>query len=131
MTIYLQNLSREVNEDQLRSIFGAHGTVGKITLLKDKVTDLPVGIAFVEMTDRAEAEAAIKALNGKVFGGMALSVKEGLSPEEAAAEHERGGTWGAKGKQGQKGTTPRGGPGYRGEGGPHAGAVRRGGQRGS
>jgi RNA recognition motif-containing protein len=131
MTIYIQNLSREVGEDQLRKIFGAHGTVEKINILKDKVTGLPVGIAFVQMPERAEAEAAIKALNRKEFGGMALNLKEGMSPEEGAAAHERGGKWGRKSGPGQKGTGPNGGAGYRGEGGPHAGAVRRGGQRGT
>jgi RNA recognition motif-containing protein len=131
MTIYIQNLSRAIGEDELRKIFGAHGAVAKINILKDKVTGLPVGIAFVEMSERSEGESAIKALNGKEFGGMALNVKEGISPEEGAAGKDRGGKWGPKGGQAPKGSGSKGGGGYRGEGGPHAGAVRRGGQRGS
>lgn len=132
MIVYIQNLSREVDEARLREIFAAHGAVAKVDILKDKETGVPVGIAFVEMPEKTEGEAAIKALNGKEFGGMALVLKEGLAPEERAGAHGQGGAWSRKGAPaGPKGGNPKGGAGYRGEGGPHAGAVRRGGQRGA
>lgn len=132
MIVYIQNLSREVSEEQLRTIFGAHGAVGKVDILKDKATGVRIGIAFVEMPERAEGEAAIKELNGKEFGGMSLILKEGVAPEEKSAGQGHGGAWSRKGGgSGPKGGAGKGGGGYRGEGGPHAGAVRRGGQRGS
>lgn len=132
MIVYIQNLSREVSEQKLRELFSSHGAVAKVDILTDKATGVRIGIAFVEMSERAEGEAAIKALNGKEVGGMALILKEGVAPEEKGGAHGQGGAWSRKaGASGVKGSGSRGGGGYRGEGGPHAGAVRRGGQRGS
>jgi RNA recognition motif-containing protein len=133
MTIYIQNLSREIDEAKLRELFEKFGTVSKINILKEKATGKAVGIAFVEMPEKAEGEAAIAAMHGKEFGGMALNVKEGIAPEDEKKGKERQPGWrqgaGGAGRQGGGGPGP---AGYRGEGGPHAGgAVRRSGKRGS
>lgn len=133
MTIYIQNLSREVDEAKLRALFEKFGVVTKTTILKDKATAKPVGIAFVEMPEKGEGEAAIAAMHGKEIAGMALNVKEGIAPEEEKKGKGKQAGW----KQGGTGAGRTGGAhvgpaGYRGEGGPHAaGAVRRSGKRGS
>ncbi len=130
MTIYIQNLSRELDEERLRKLFSKHGTVEKVNILKDKTTGLPVGIAFVEMPDKDEAAKAIKDLNGKEFGGMALNLKEGIAPEEGIGGQGQGGKWNPRAAGGDKKVPGQKGGGHRGEGGAHGGAVRRGGQRG-
>jgi RNA recognition motif-containing protein len=74
--IFVGNLDITATEQQLRELFAAHGTVETVTLVKDRDTGEPRGIAFVEMTQAAEAQAAIAALNGNQLNGRALRVNE-------------------------------------------------------
>jgi polyadenylate-binding protein len=60
--LYLRDLPREVTEDEINKIFGKFGTVQK--LIVGKPADHPMAYALVAMNSRAEAEAALKALNG-------------------------------------------------------------------
>jgi protein sex-lethal len=39
--------SRDVTEDELTNIFSAHGNIVQMNLLKDKITGMPRGVAFV------------------------------------------------------------------------------------
>ncbi len=76
MKIYVGNLSHEVTEDELRAAFEPFGPVESVTLAKDKATGKPRGFAFVEMSDRAKAGAAIAGLSGKELRGRMLTVSE-------------------------------------------------------
>ncbi|HWP94389.1 MAG TPA: RNA-binding protein [Gammaproteobacteria bacterium] len=73
MSIYVGNLAFSASEDDVRSLFEAHGTVHSVKLINDRDTGRPRGFGFVEM-DQAAAEAAIKALNGAMHAGRALRV---------------------------------------------------------
>jgi len=48
----------------------------------DRMTGKSRGFAFVTMNEKAEAEAAISALNGKELNGRTLSVSEARPREE-------------------------------------------------
>ncbi|MFZ0731534.1 MAG: RNA-binding protein [Candidatus Sulfotelmatobacter sp.] len=74
--IFVGNLDITVTEQQLREIFAAHGTVETVTLVVDRDTGEPRGIAFVEMTQAAGAEAATAALDGMLLNGRAIRVNE-------------------------------------------------------
>ena len=74
--IFVGNLDITVTEQQLRELFGVHGTVQSITILKDRDTGEPRGIAFVEMTQASEAGGAISALNGTMLNGRSMNVNE-------------------------------------------------------
>ncbi len=76
MNIYVGNLSREVNEEELREAFQAFGQVTSATIIKDKYSGEPRGFGFVEMPDKTEAQAAITGLNGKELKGRALNINE-------------------------------------------------------
>lgn len=76
MNIYVGNLSWEASEQDLRAAFEAYGKVSSASIIKDKLTDRSRGFGFVEMDSVAEAQAAIKALNGQDFKGRALTVNE-------------------------------------------------------
>lgn len=76
MRIYVGNLSYQATEDDLRQAFSAHGQVAAVDIIKDKFSDQPKGFAFVEMPAKAEAEAAIKALNGTAIRGRKVNVSE-------------------------------------------------------
>ena len=74
--IYVGNLDFAATEDQLRTLFRAYGAVETVTVVTDRDTGQPRGLAFVEMTTDGEAQDAIRALNGSVHGGRALIVNE-------------------------------------------------------
>ena len=76
MNIFIRNLDPEATEDQLRTLFAAHGTVESVTIVKDRDTSQSRGVAFVEMTSAEEARAAISALDGVVLNDRPLRVNE-------------------------------------------------------
>jgi cold-inducible RNA-binding protein len=65
-----------LTEQQLREVFAAHGAVETVTIVEDRDTGEPRGIAFVEMTHATEAQAAIAALDGKMLNERPVSVNE-------------------------------------------------------
>ena len=76
MRLYVGNLSYKMTEDELKSAFAAFGNIESVTIISDKRTGNSKGFGFVEMPDKAEADKAIKELNGKDFGGRAIVVNE-------------------------------------------------------
>ena len=74
--VFVGNLDITVTEQQLREVFAAHGAVETVTVVVDRDTGEPRGIAFVEMTQATEAAAAIAALDGKIVNGRAIRVNE-------------------------------------------------------
>ncbi|MGD9487450.1 MAG: RNA recognition motif domain-containing protein [Calditrichaceae bacterium] len=74
-TIYVGNLPFSATEDELRDLFGQHGTVQSVKLITDRETGRPRGFGFVEMDDN-EAETAIEALDGAEMGGRNIRVNE-------------------------------------------------------
>ena len=74
--LYVGNLSYGATEDSLRSLFEGHGTVENVTLITDRDTGRSKGFGFVEMSNDAEAQRAIAAINGKEIDGRALTVNE-------------------------------------------------------
>lgn len=79
MKIYVGNLSYATTEDGLRTEFQKHGTVDEVTIVVDRFTGRSRGFAFVTMSNSAEANAAIAALNGKELDGRTVSVNEARS----------------------------------------------------
>jgi len=76
MNIYIGNLSFEVSAENLRQAFEAFGEVSSANIVKDKYSGHPRGFGFVEMPDRARAQAAIENLNGKELLGRQINVNE-------------------------------------------------------
>jgi RNA recognition motif-containing protein len=74
--IYVGNCSFDVTEQQLRDLFSAYGAVDSVSVITDRDTGRPRGFAFVEMSNHAEAQAAIKGVNGTEQGGRTLKVNE-------------------------------------------------------
>jgi cold-inducible RNA-binding protein len=74
--IFVGNLSFNATEDAVRSMFQAHGTVDRVSIVTDRDTGQARGFGFVEMSDNAEGERAIAALNGADLDGRALNVNE-------------------------------------------------------
>ena len=74
--IFVGNLDFGATESSLRTLFEPHGKVERVNLVTDRDTGRARGFAFVEMTDSAEADRAIAALNGTNLGGRTLNVNE-------------------------------------------------------
>jgi RNA recognition motif-containing protein len=99
MNIYVGNLSFDTTEDQLRQAFSGFGEVTTINIITDKYTGEPRGFAFVEMSGKAEAIAAISGLNGQDLNGRTLNVNE-ARPRTEGGGGGRGGGGGNRGGSG-------------------------------
>ena len=82
MKLYVGNLSFETTENDLQDLFEQHGQVSEVSLMMDRMTGKSRGFAFVTMNDKAQAEAAMSALNGKEVGGRTLTINEARAREE-------------------------------------------------
>ena len=80
--LYVGNLDFKATESDLRTAFGACGTVIEITIVKDRDTGRPRGFGFVTMSAPEEAQKAIDTLNGKDLAGRALNVSLARPREE-------------------------------------------------
>lgn len=76
ISIYVGNLSFDVNEDQLQELFEGYGRVDSAKIIIDRITGRSRGFGFVEMPDRDQAMRAIDELNSKDFFGRSLRVNE-------------------------------------------------------
>jgi RNA recognition motif-containing protein len=84
--LFVGNLGSQVTHEELRRLFEAYGQVVQVHIIVDRDTGLPRGFAFVEMTNDAEAEKAIQALNGSILRDRALDVNYARPrPERPAA----------------------------------------------
>ena len=100
MNIYVGNLSREVTEDELRQSFEAFGQVTSANIIKDRYSNESRGFAFVEMSTKSEAQAAINGLNGTTLGERTLSVSEARPRTEGGRRPFGGGGFGGGGRGG-------------------------------
>lgn len=73
-TLYVGNLSYDSSEEDLRELFGQHGTPESIRVITDKYSGRSRGFAFIEMSLDSEADAALQALDGTEFMGRSLVV---------------------------------------------------------
>lgn len=82
MSIYVGNLSYEVTQEDVASIFAEYGTVKRVQLPTDRETGRMRGFGFVEMASDAEESAAIEALDGAEWMGRDLKVSKARPREE-------------------------------------------------
>ena len=90
--IYVGNLPFSATEDEIKELFGQHGTVHSVALINDRETGRPRGFGFIEVDDEA-LSAMIQNLDGKEMDGRALRVNE-------AQDKPRGGGGGGRGGYG-------------------------------
>lgn len=74
--LYVGNLSFTASEDHLSDLFQQYGAVNSARIILDRETSRSKGFAFVEMSEDADAQRAIHALNGSAFEGRNLTVSE-------------------------------------------------------
>jgi RNA recognition motif-containing protein len=74
--IFVGNLSFQTSQDELTAAFAQYGNVERVNIVTDRDSGQPRGFAFVEMTERRDAETAISVLNGTELNGRAMNVNE-------------------------------------------------------
>jgi RNA recognition motif-containing protein len=77
--IYVGNLSYDIDEKRLRKIFEAYGKVASVRIITNRFNGKSKGYGFVEMADRREVDAAVKALNATEINGRKVVVNEAKS----------------------------------------------------
>ena len=95
--VYVGNLSYSTTSSDLEQMFAPFGKVESATVIEDRDSGRSKGFGFVEMSNDAEAQAAISALNGKEVDGRTLKVNE------ARPREDRGGGGGGGGRGGRGG----------------------------
>ena len=72
--LYVGGLAFSIDEPGLTQIFAEFGNVVSVAIATDRETGRKRGFAFVEMETQADAEAAVKGLNGQTVEGRQIVV---------------------------------------------------------
>ena len=76
MKLYVGNLSENITEAELHREFEAFGSVESVSIVTDKYNSQSKGFGFVEMRVKAEGQAAIDGLSGKMLNERTLVINE-------------------------------------------------------
>jgi len=121
MNIYVGNLSWQMTDEDLRTLFEQYGSVTSAKIVKDKVSGRSKGFGFVEMPDDTEAQNALSSLYDSEVLGRKIIVNE------AQPKPQNGGGGGGGFKKRSFGGGGSGGSGGGGGGGYKKGGFNRGG----
>ena len=96
MNIYVGNLSPQVTDDGLKSLFSEFGEIASARVIRDRFSNEPRGFGFVEINAKQDAINAIEGLNGREYMGQMLTVNE-ARPKTDSRGGGRGGRDGGNG----------------------------------
>lgn len=88
MSIYIGNLSYEVTETDLNTVFADYGSVKRVHIPTDRDTGRPRGFAFVEMANQTEEANAIDTLDGAEWMGRSMKVDQ-ARPRQNSGQRSR------------------------------------------
>lgn len=100
--LFVGNLSSSTTQQALSSLFEKLGTVLSCVVVKDRMTGMSRGFAFVEMESNSAATEALRTINGQLLDGKEIKVIE-------ARTQDSGDSRGGSNRSG-----PRAGGGYSG-----------------
>ena len=103
MRIYVGNLPFRATEDELRETFSEFGNVTSASIITDRETGRSRGFGFVEFSDDADGENAIKEMNGKDMQGRPLVVNEARERQPRSGGGGGGGYGGGGGRGRRRG----------------------------
>ena len=72
--LFVGNLSGITTEADLRTAFGAFGSIADAVVMVDRGTGAPRGFGFVTMADRKDAPRAMRELHGSELKGSSIAV---------------------------------------------------------
>jgi RNA recognition motif-containing protein len=114
MDIYVGNLSFQLTESKLQSLFEEYGEVQSVKIVTDKMTGKSKGFGFIGMSNDDAGLMAIENLNGKQIDGRNMIVNQARPKTEGAGGSGGGsrGGYGGGNRSGGYGGGNRGGGGY-------------------
>ncbi|MBD2497518.1 RNA-binding protein [Nostoc sp. FACHB-280] len=74
MSVYIGNLSHEVEDNDIRQVFLKYGSIKRLVVSTNQKTGEKRGFAVIEMETDAEEIAAIHGLRGTEWMGYSLKV---------------------------------------------------------
>jgi RNA recognition motif-containing protein len=93
VNIFVGNLSYGSTDESLRTLFEQYGEVTSAKVIMSQETGRSRGFGFVEMPNKAEAEAAIAAIDGKDFEGRPIKVNEARPRADRRSRPPREDRW--------------------------------------
>lgn len=93
MNIYVGNLSNDVSDEDLNTLFSEYGKVSSAKVIRDMFSQDSRGFGFVEMASQTEGQKAIEGLNTHELKGKKIVVNEARPRRDA-----RGGRGGGRGR---------------------------------
>ena len=122
MDIFIGSLPFKIKEEEVRALFEKFGEVASVKIIMDKITRQNKGYCFVDMPDAAEANKAIKELDGVELMGRTIIVNKSEEKKETKRSP-------FSGNFGKGGGNPflKGGSGFGGSGGSKGGSSGKGG----
>ena len=88
MNVYVGNLAYQVTDDDLKTAFESYGEVSSASVIRDKFTHESKGFGFIDMPRQADAETAIKELNGTDLKGRSLTVNQARPRSDGPRRNE-------------------------------------------
>jgi len=79
--LFVGNLPYDATEAELRELFAPVGLLSYVTFPMDRESGKPRGFAFVDFSDRAQADEAIRRFNGTSFKGRTIAINEARARE--------------------------------------------------
>lgn len=101
--LYVGNLPYSFRDEDMQQAFSQFGNVSSAKVMMERDTGRSKGFGFVEMGSDAEAQAAIKGMNGQNMGGRDLVVNEARPMEPRPPRSGGGGGYGGGGGGGNRG----------------------------
>ena len=74
--LYVGNLPYSFRDEDMQQAFSQFGSISSAKVMMERDTGRSKGFGFVEMSNEAEAKAAIEGMNGQQIGGRGLVVNE-------------------------------------------------------
>ncbi len=95
MNIYVGNLASTTTEEDLKEVFGNHGQINSVKIIKDFDSGQPRGFAFVEMSQK-DGINAVEQLNNTELNGNTIIVNEAFEKRNNNRNNYRSGGGGGR-----------------------------------
>lgn len=102
MNIFVGNLSKDVNDEDLQNLFSEYGNVKSVKVIRDLFSGESKGFGFIEMPGQAEAQKAMSELNTVELKGKKIVVNEARPRTDRRGGGGRGGNRGGGGRGGHR-----------------------------
>ncbi len=88
MKLYIGGLAYSTTDKELEDLFGAHGSVTSVSIIKDRDSGQSKGFGFVEMAEIKDGQNAIKELDGKEVDGRKINVNQARERDANAQRND-------------------------------------------